>query len=133
MLRCLIVEDDESSRFLIRLLLQETRRYEVVGEAPDGLTAVALAARLQPDVVFLDLVLPGMDGVRVLPRLKAAAPRARVYVLSLVQEQARLHDAKMAGADGFLDKQEPNERLCERFAAIAERALAPPVPRRRGA
>ena len=78
----LIVDDHPVVRRGLRVLLEVQDGIEVAGEAGDGATALALAAELTPDVVLLDLKLPGMDGVAVLTELKARASKARVLVLT---------------------------------------------------
>lgn len=112
------MDDEADHRLLTRMIVEGTGRFQVVGEAGDGAAAIDLARRLQPDLVLLDLRMPGMDGVQALPRLRAAAPKATVYVLSMVSEQARLHEAKMAGAHGFLDKTMPSDRLAAELKAL---------------
>src|SRR5205807_9609364 len=80
--RLLIVADHPVVRQGLRTFLDTRPGFEVVGEAGDGETAVAEAARLRPDVILLDLVMPGVDGLEALGRIRAADPAARVLVLS---------------------------------------------------
>ena len=80
--RVLVVDDDASVRGLLRELLEGEGGFDVVGEADDGREAVALARHLDPDLVLLDLAMPGMGGLEAMPLIMAVAPGARVVVLS---------------------------------------------------
>ena len=111
MVRLLLVDDEPAFRLLIRMLLEDQPGYEVVGEAEDGLEAIDAAARLKPDLVLLDLRMPRMDGLAALPKIRAASPRSQVVVLSVAADQQPLHQAKMAGADAFIDKALDNEQF----------------------
>ena len=122
MLSVLVVDDEKDFRFLARAILEEDGRFEVVGEAADGQEAIVEAARLRPDVILLDLRMPGMDGLRALPRLLVASPKSRIVVVSVAQDQKELHQAKMAGAQCFVDKALPNER----FVAAVQHCVATP-------
>ena len=101
----LIVDDHEAFRASARALL-ELHGFDVVGDAADGEAALAAAARLRPDVVLLDVQLPGLDGFAVADRLAATAPAPRVVLISSRGRSAyeqRLPDAPVAG---FLGKHE---------------------------
>ncbi|HEX7082505.1 MAG TPA: response regulator transcription factor [Gaiellaceae bacterium] len=129
--RVLVVDDHPLTRdALVRLL--GGSGFEVVAEAADGEQAVALAAEHRPDLVLLDLAMPGVDGVTALPRLRAAAPDAEVVVLTASEDEDSLLEAIRAGAAGYLLKSEPPERIVEflRGAARGEAALSGPVARR---
>src|SRR5581483_5239619 len=80
--RVLVVDDSPDIRLLVCRSVESLPGVEVVGEAADGASAVAEAARLQPDLVLLDLAMPGMDGLEALPRIKAAVPGCEVIALS---------------------------------------------------
>lgn len=109
--RLLVVDDEPSFRLLAKLVLEDRPEYEVVGEAGDGEEAIERAARLRPDVVLLDLNMPVMNGLKALPRLRAASPSSIVVVVSVARDQQELHQAKMAGAHGFIDKALPNDEF----------------------
>jgi two-component system, chemotaxis family, chemotaxis protein CheY len=104
--RTLLVDDVRELRHLIRLVLERSGRYEVVGEAGDGVEAVAEAERLGTDLdlVLLDLSMPRMDGLEALPLLRAAAPGARLVVLSGFSERGSGEAAHRAGADLYVEK-----------------------------
>ena len=100
----LIVDDHPVVRQGLRVLLEVQDGIEVAGEAGDGATALALAAEREPDVILLDLKLPGMDGIAVLGELKARHDQSRVLVLTSVTDHASAAAAMRAGAAGVLYK-----------------------------
>ncbi|MGH9071445.1 MAG: response regulator transcription factor [Acidimicrobiales bacterium] len=103
-IRVLVVDDDERVRRMITIMLSLEENYEVVGEATDGNEAVALASRFQPDVVLLDLEMPGMDGILAIPEIRREAPGTKIAVLSAFPDPYTLTDALVRGADTYLDK-----------------------------
>ena len=104
LIRVLIVDDNAAVRELLVDQLEQTGKLTVVAEAADGNTAVALATRLRPDVVLLDLSMPRMDGLQALPLILAEVPEARVIVMSAFSEQALASQAIAAGAAHYLEK-----------------------------
>jgi DNA-binding NarL/FixJ family response regulator len=116
--RVLVVDDDPDYRLLVRLALQPGDGFDVVAEAGDGPAAVVAARREQPDVVLLDCRLPGPDAFDVLPDLRAAAPEARIVLVS-GHDAADLRVAsRSAGAFGFLTKETPARYLGSELAAL---------------
>jgi len=116
--RVLVVDDDPDYRLLVRLALPPDSGFEVVAEAGDGDTAVAEAEREQPDLVLLDCTLPGSDAFDVLPALRAAAPDARIVLVS-GHDPADLRTAsRSAGALGYLTKETPARRLPAELQAL---------------
>jgi DNA-binding NarL/FixJ family response regulator len=103
-LRTVLVDDVEDLRALLRVLLVQDGRFEIVGEAANGQEAIELARRLQPDVVVLDLAMPIMDGLTALPGLREAAPQTRTVVLSGLPVEEMGTAASDAGAVGYLEK-----------------------------
>lgn len=103
-LRVLLVDDDVEVRGLLEVVLEGDERFEVVGQAEDGAVGLALAVALRPDVVVLDLMMPGVDGFAALPRLRQALPAARIVVVSAFPDPYTLLDAVKLGADGYIDK-----------------------------
>jgi DNA-binding NarL/FixJ family response regulator len=103
-----------------------------VGEASDGEAAIVCAAELQPDLILLDLSMPGLDGLSALPRLREAAPDCEVVVLTASGTEQNLLGAIRAGAAGYLLKSEPPERIVDFLRGVAqgEAALSGPVARR---
>jgi DNA-binding NarL/FixJ family response regulator len=108
--RILIVDDDQQFRSLVRLVLRRVRDFEVVGEAEDGRDGVLQTAQLRPDVVLLDLMMPGMDGFEALPKIRATNPETAVVVLTALDED-QVEEAALVGASGFVDKSRITDRL----------------------
>lgn len=100
----LLVDDDPDVRRLMEVMLGEEGRFCVVGRARDGAEALRLAALARPDVIVLDLHMPGMDGFTALPRLRACLPEARIVVVSAFPDPYTLVEAVQRGADGYIDK-----------------------------
>jgi DNA-binding response OmpR family regulator len=116
--RVLVVDDDPDYRLLVRLALEPDSGFEVVAEAGDGGAAVAEAQREQPDLVLLDCTLPGADAFDTLPALRAAAPEARIVLVS-GHDPADLRVAsRSAGAVGYLTKETPARRLAAELDAL---------------
>lgn len=129
--RVLIVDDHPITRDALDSLLR-AHGFEVAGVAADGEEAVAAARSLRPDLVLLDLAMPGVDGLAALPRLREAAPDCEVVVLTASGTEENLLAAIRGGAAGYLLKTEPPERLAAFLEGVAhgEAALSGPVARR---
>jgi DNA-binding NarL/FixJ family response regulator len=129
--RVLIVDDHPLTRDALASLLAQGG-FEVVGEAGDGAEAIELAARLQPELVLLDLSMPGLDGLSALPRVRTAAPGCEVVVLTASGTDKNLLSAIRAGAAGYLLKSEPPERIVAFLRGVVngEAALSGEVARR---
>ncbi len=132
MIRVLLVDDEELVRSGLRLILSTEPDLDVVAEAADGEQALALAERHQPDVVMLDIRMPGLDGIEVARRLAASGSPARVVVLTTFDNDDYVYGALRAGASGFLLKDAPATQLVAaiRAAAAGDAVLAPSVTRR---
>ena len=128
-IRVLVADDHGVVREGLRTFLLLQEGIEVVGEAADGLEAVAAAQRLAPDVVLMDLVMPGIDGVEAMRRIREHRPGARVIVLTSFTDDDRLLAAVRAGAAGYLLKTaQPQEVVRAIRAAHAGNAVLDPVP-----
>jgi len=127
----LIVDDHPLTLEALGSLLR-SHGFEVIGTANDGEEAIAEARRLRPDLVLLDLSMPGMDGLSALPRLREAAPESEVVVLTASGTEENLLAAIRAGAAGYLLKTEPPERIASFLDGVAngEAALSGSVARR---
>jgi len=101
--RILIVDDAAFMRMMIRDILTKNN-FEVVGEATNGEEAVSKFIELQPDLVTLDITMPGMDGVTVLKKIREHAPGARVVMCSAMGQQAMVVEAIQNGAKDFINK-----------------------------
>lgn len=119
-LRLLLVDDHPVVRDGLRWLFDSAAGFEVVGEAGDGESAVQLAAQLRPDVVLMDLVMAGVDGIEATRRVKAAAPETAVLVLSMSDAEASLLAAITAGASGYVLKGATQSELLHATRAVAE-------------
>jgi DNA-binding NarL/FixJ family response regulator len=117
-LTVLIVDDHPVVRQGLRVLLEVHDGIEVTGEAADGPAALKLAAELDPDVILLDLKLPGLDGIGVLAELRARAIGARVLVLTSGNDPAQVSRAVQAGASGFLYKDVDPDALIRAIRAV---------------
>jgi DNA-binding NarL/FixJ family response regulator len=117
-IKVLIVDDHPVVRRGLRVLLEVQDGIEVAGEAGDGATALALAAELSPDVVLLDLKLPGMDGIAVLTQLKASDSTARVLVLTSATEPAAASLALRSGAAGLVYKDVDPDALVRAIRSV---------------
>ena len=133
MIRVLLVDDQQMIRAGLRMLCDAQPDLEVVGEAGDGREAVALAGRLAPDVVVMDLRMPGVDGITATGRILAERPATRVLVLTTFGDDDHLYPALTAGATGFLLKDAPPDELLDgiRRAAVGDSPFSQEVLRRR--
>jgi DNA-binding NarL/FixJ family response regulator len=131
--RLLVVDDHPVVRQGLRTFLETRADFEVVGEAADGETAVAEASRLQPDVILMDLVMPGVDGLTAIGRIRAANPSARILVLTSFSSSDQVLPALRAGAAGYLLKDaapaevEAAIRAVHRGEGLLDPAVTPAV------
>jgi NarL family two-component system response regulator LiaR len=102
--RVLLVDDSEPVRLELRKLLELSGVIQVVGEARDGQQGILLAAKLTPDVVIMDLEMPGMDGFEATRQIKAQVHAARIVILSMHAGSENVARARFAGADEFIVK-----------------------------
>ena len=132
MIRVLLVDDQHLIRAGLKMLCEAEPDLEVVGEADNGREAVILAARLAPDVVVMDLRMPGVDGITATGRILAERPATRVLVLTTFGDDDHLYPALTAGATGFLLKDAPPEELVDgiRRAAAGDSPFSSEVLRR---
>jgi DNA-binding NarL/FixJ family response regulator len=128
-IRILVADDHPVVRAGLTGMLAAEPDLEVVGEAGSGDEAVALAGRLRPDVVLMDLRMPGGDGVSATTRIRAARPEVKIMVLTTYDTDADILRAVEAGAAGYLLKDLPRAELAAaiRAAARGETVLAPAV------
>jgi two-component system nitrate/nitrite response regulator NarL len=129
--RILIVDDHPLTRDALSGLLVQ-QGFDVVGTASDGAEAIGAAARLEPQLVLLDLSMPGMAGLEALPRIREAAPGCEVVVLTASGTEENLLGAIRGGAAGYLLKSESPERIVEFLRGVArgEAALSGEIARR---
>jgi DNA-binding NarL/FixJ family response regulator len=115
----LICDDHAHFRDGLRALLETSTEVEVVGEASDGAMAVEASMTLQPDVVLMDLTMPGMGGVEATRQLLAASPHIGVLVLSMVSDDDSVFAAMQAGARGYLLKGARKAEILRAVRAVA--------------
>jgi len=132
-LRVLIVDDQALVRAGFRMILEAEQDIEVVGEAADGIEAIAEAGRLEPDVVLMDVRMPELDGIEATRRLLSnGAVETKVVMLTTFDMDEYVYDALRAGASGFLLKDVPPEQLVDGIRSVAngDALLAPSITRR---
>jgi len=118
-IRILLVDDHTVVRKGLRTFLSYDPEMEVVGEAADGAQALSLARELTPDVVLMDLLMPGMDGIAATAAIRRELPETEVLALTSVLEDASVVGAVRAGAIGYLLKDTQAEALCQAIKAAA--------------
>ncbi|MGW6142461.1 response regulator [Streptomyces sp. NPDC055140] len=128
----LVVDDQPLQRYGLRMLLDSVPETEVVGEAAHGTDAVRKAAELRPDVVLMDVRMPGMDGIEATRRIVATGDRSRVLVMTTFDLDEYVYAALRAGASGFLLKDARPEELLAgiRAVAVGDAVIAPALTRR---
>jgi DNA-binding NarL/FixJ family response regulator len=131
-IRVLLADDHRLVRSGFRVILDLEDDIEVVGEAEDGVQALALCARLEPDVVLMDVEMPGLDGLEATRRIAAGDGGPSVLILTTFDRDDYLFAALQAGASGFLLKNSSPESLIEAVRVIArgDALLAPEITRR---
>ena len=122
-----LADDHPIVRQGLRALLEKEPDFAVVGEAADGLEAVRLVERVHPDVIVLDLMMPGLGGLAALPILRQRSPETRVVVLSMYSAADMVRQSFANGATGYILKGSPPARVLEavRTAAAGRRFLCP--------
>ncbi len=116
--RILLVDDHAVLRAGLRLLLDAEPGLCVVGEAGDGQAALAMATRLNPDLVLLDLTMPGMGGLAAIPALRRIVPAARILVLTMHDDESYLRQALRDGASGYVLKKAADSELLSAVHAV---------------
>jgi DNA-binding NarL/FixJ family response regulator len=131
-IRVMVVDDQAMVRAGFRLLLADEPDIEVVAEASNGLEAVAEAARVSPHVVLMDIRMPELDGLEATRRILAADPASRVLILTTFDLDEYVYRALLAGASGFVLKDDPPEQLITAVRTVAggDALLSPSVTRR---
>ena len=120
LIRILVVDDDPQFRHLVRLVLRHAADFEFVGEAADGQAGVERVEEIRPDVVLLDLMMPGLDGFHALPLIRSAHPEVSVIVLTALDADEAA-EGMLLGASGFVEKRHITERLEPLIRRCAQR------------
>ncbi|MEU4424515.1 response regulator transcription factor [Actinoplanes sp. NPDC024001] len=118
--RVLLADDEALVRAGLRLLVDNEPDLTVVGEAADGAEAVVLAERTDPDVILMDIRMPGIDGIEAARRIIAARPGCRIVVLTTFREDRYLHEALRSGVSGFLLKVSPPQQMLDAIRIVAD-------------
>jgi DNA-binding NarL/FixJ family response regulator len=116
---CLIVDDHEVVREGLRLALSRTPNIRVVGEASDGMSAVAMAERRKPDVILMDIRMPEMDGLEATKEISGKVPGASVLIFTAFSERMLLSRGLESGAKGYILKETPHETLLRAIEKVA--------------
>lgn len=132
MIRVLLVDDQSLLRMGFRLILEAESDIEVVGEAGDGASGLSMTAALQPDVVLMDVRMPGMDGIAATEAIVASGADSRVLILTTFDLDQYVFAGLRAGASGFLLKDAPPNELLGAIRTVAggDAVLAPSATRR---
>ncbi len=123
-IQVMLVDDHAMVRAGLKALLEQTQDIQVVGEAANGFQAIELVKQIQPDVILMDLSMPGMDGIEAIQRILAIRPGQHILVLTGFLDEERLIQAIQAGAQGCVDKTIPPEDLVQ---AIRDVSLGKPA------
>jgi DNA-binding NarL/FixJ family response regulator len=118
-IRVLIADDQTITRAGLRRLLESTTDLEIVGEASNGHEAVALAAQLQPDVILMDLRMPGMNGIDATRRIHRESPHIGILVVTIFEDETSVFPAIRAGARGYLLKDAEQSELLRAIQTVA--------------
>ncbi len=133
MIRVVLVDDEQLMRGGLRMMMESTGDIEVVGEAGDGREGITVIERVRPDVVLMDIRMPGMDGLAATEELAKARQPAKVIVLTTFGDDSYVYRALRAGAVGFLLKDTPPEdlvgavRKAHEGQAVLDPAITPAV------
>jgi len=132
MITVLIVDDQPLQRLGFRMLLDTNPDTDVVGEAGNGAEAIRAAEHLHPDVILMDIRMPGIDGIEATRRITASGGRSRILILTTFDLDEYVHAALRAGASGFLLKDARPEELLAGIRAVADgdAIIAPALTRR---
>jgi DNA-binding NarL/FixJ family response regulator len=132
MIRVLLVDDQSLLRMGFRLILEAEPDIEVVGEAADGASGISMTAALHPDVVLMDVRMPGMDGIQATASIIATGPASKVLILTTFDLDQYVFAGLKAGASGFMLKDAPPAELLTAIRTVAggDAVLAPTATRR---
>ena len=122
----LIADDFEAWRLEVRTFLQARTEWQIVSEARDGLEVVQKASKLRPDVVLLDIGMPGLNGIAAAAQIRQLSPNSKIIFLTANSDSDVIHEAQNAGLDGYVLKFQGGNEL---IAAIEKALRKQPLPR----
>jgi len=118
-IRILIADDHGVMRAGLRAVLEDEPDLQIVGEATNGEEALHLASQLQPDIILLDIGMPGIDGIEVTRRLRRLSPQTQALILTVYEDERLLSEAIQAGASGYVIKRALEEELLSAIRAVS--------------
>lgn len=132
LVKVVLAEDDEPTRFWLKMTLQQTNNFDVVGQAADGRSAVELATRNKPDLILMDIGMPIMDGVEAARLVKESLPETKVIMFTSHDTDDSVFAALSAGADGYCLKTLTAEQLLKAISSVLDGAawLDPGIARK---
>jgi DNA-binding NarL/FixJ family response regulator len=132
MITIILADDHEVVRLGLRALLGNEPDFQIVGEASDGLQTVNLVKRLNPDVLILDLMMPGINGIEVTQQVKKILPKTHIIILSMYSNEAYVLETLKKGAEGYVLKDSTGSDLVKavREVIAGRRFLSPPLSER---
>ncbi|MBC3917799.1 response regulator [Undibacterium sp. CY18W] len=115
--KILLVDDNDVTREVLRVILR-SEGYDVVGEATDGSTGLEMAVKLKPHLIMLDVVMPKISGIEILPRLKELVPTACVLMVTANKDQATIAEAVKTGIHGYVLKPFNAQKIIDTVAGV---------------
>jgi len=122
-IRVVIADDHRLLREMLHLALRQETGIEVVGEAGNGLQTIDVISDLKPDIVLLDIIMPEMDGIKVLPAIREKSPKTKALMLTVAKDEAMILKALKAGAKGYLSKDVGISDLIKAIQAVHQGEL----------
>jgi len=118
--KVLLVDDFEAFRQSVCSMLLRTGKFQVIGQAADGLEAVQKAEELQPDLILLDICLPRLNGIAAVPQIRTVAPESKILFLTGLDLPEMVEEALSTGASGYVIKSEAGIELVEAIEAVMQ-------------
>ena len=113
----LLIDDNDITREVLRVVLRG-EGYNVVGEATDGGSGLEMALKLRPDIILLDVVMPKISGLEILPKMKDLVPEARILMVTANKDQETVSEAVKAGIHGFIVKPFNAQKIIDTVAGV---------------
>jgi DNA-binding NarL/FixJ family response regulator len=119
-IKVLLVDDFEAFRQSVCSMLLQTGKFQVTGQAADGLDAVQKAEELQPDLILLDICLPRLNGIAAVPQIRTVAPKSKILFLTGIDLPEIVEEALNTGGDGYVVKSEAGREMFEAIEAVVQ-------------